>query len=99
MDWDEIRWDAHEYMRNRKEAILKEWLTTITGGKRITTIGYNFNLHNKHLKIYSDHPGMLIGKGGKDVDLLKQMVNKEFHGEWKVDLIEVYDGFLTIGEK
>ena len=99
MPWEEIGLEAHEYIMSRKEAILKEWLTNITGGNYKLTIGYNFNMPAKHLKIYSKHPGMLIGKGGEYIDLLKQILNKKFHGEWTVDMIEVNDGFLTIGKK
>ena len=96
MSWEEIRLEAHEYIMSRKEAILKEWLTTITGGNYKITIGYNFDLSHKHLKIYSDHPGMLIGKAGSYIDILKKILTREFHGEWTVEMIEVYDGFITI---
>lgn len=91
--WEEMRAEARAFMKNKKETLLKTWLTDI-GYKE--PIGYEFDLHHKVVKIYSRRPGLLIGKAGVDVNKLKAMLTEEFHGEWKVQFIEVRDGFMQI---
>lgn len=46
------------------------------------------------MEIYTQHPGMLIGKYGKDVHEFQDMLNQEYRGDWKVKFIEVRGGFM-----
>ena len=46
------------------------------------------------MEIYSTRVGVLIGKAGVNVDLLKEMLTDEFRGEWKVKFIEIRGGFV-----
>ena len=109
--WMEFREECARFMRTKKENILREWfnvvrhrdkknlmtnwLTTICHGHNLC-VGYYFNLYDHVLELYTDHPGMLIGKAGSNIDLLKKMLSDEFHGTWSVKIIEVRDGFVSV---
>ena len=92
--WYKMREDAHRYMKNKEETLLKNWLTGI-GCADNFTIGYYIDSWNRVTEIYSTRPGALIGVGGKNIDILTKMLSDEFHGDWKVKLTEVRGGFLT----
>ena len=46
------------------------------------------------MEIYTKHPGVLIGKYGKDVKEFQDMLDEEYRGHWKVKFIEVRGGFM-----
>lgn len=46
------------------------------------------------MEIYTQHPGVLIGKYGKDVHEFQDMLNEEYRSDWKVKFIEVRGGFM-----
>ena len=92
--WERLRADAHRYMKDKEETLLKNWLTSI-GCSNNFTIGYYRDSLNKVMEIYSTRPGALIGKAGTNIDELKRMLSEEFRGEWQVKLVEVRGGFIN----
>ena len=94
-DWEELRAEAHAFMKEKEETLIKKWLDKI-GYKGKEPIGYYKNAYNKTMEIYSTRVGALIGKAGVNVDLLKKMLTDEFRGEWKVKFIEIRGGFVNM---
>lgn len=94
-DWEELRAEAHAFMKEKEETLIKKWLDKI-GYKGKEPIGYYKDAYNKTMEIYSTRVGALIGKAGVNVDLLKKMLTDEFRGEWKVKFIEIRGGFVNM---
>ena len=92
MEWEEMREDAHTWVKNRNETVLKRWLADI--GYR-DPVGYYVNRSDNVVEIYTTRPGVLIGRAGVNVDVLRQMLSKEFGGEWKVKFVEIHGGFVS----
>lgn len=88
-----LRGEALEYMKNLEESMLKRWLFEIGYNE---PIGYYRNISSRTMEIYATRPGLLIGRAGVDVDKLKRMLTDEFHGEWKVKFIEIKGGIIDI---
>ena len=91
MDWMNFRADCMEYARKKEEALIKKWLDKIGYNE---TIGYYRDIRNHTMEIYTQHPGVLIGKYGKDVHEFQDMLDEEYRGHWKVKFIEVRGGFM-----
>lgn len=94
-DWEEFRAEAHAFMKEKEESLIKKWLGEI-GYKYKEPIGYYQNSWKHEMEIYSTRVGQLIGKAGVNVNLLEKMLKDEFRGEWKVKFIEVRGGFVQI---
>ena len=94
-DWENLRAEAHRYMKEKEENLLKNWLDKI-GYKDKEPIGYFRNVCNNTMEIYSRRVGALIGRAGINVDELKKMLSDEFHGEWQIKFVEIRGGFVTI---
>lgn len=92
-DWENFRAEVHEWVKQREEGLLKRWIDEI-GCK--DPVGYYRDAYNKTMELYSTRPGALIGKTGVNIDRLKQMLTDEFHGDWRVKLVEVRGGFVNI---
>lgn len=92
--WMEMRAEAHSFMKNKEENLIKKWLETINYKK---PVGYYFDLSNKVVELYTTNPGILIGKAGIDIKRFQDMVSEEFFGQkWEVKLVEVRGGFVGI---
>lgn len=91
--WEELRAEAHAFMKEKEENLLKKWLDKI-GYKDKEPIGYYRDVCNNTMEIYSRRVGVLIGKAGINVDELKKMLSDEFYGEWKVKFVEIRGGFI-----
>lgn len=92
-DWEELREEVLKYNKEKQETLLKNWLNKIGFTE---PIGYYFNYSERELELYTIRPGILIGKRGVNVLELKDMMSKEFVGEWKVKFIEIRGGFITV---
>lgn len=88
--WLEFRAEAHAFMKNKEETVIKKWLNEIGYTE---PVGYYRNIFKREMEIYATRLGCLIGKAGKDINKFKKMLTEEFGGEWEVKLIEVRGGF------
>lgn len=93
--WEKLRVEAHIFMKEKEESLLKRWLEKI-GCNLKEPIGYYRDSWHHTMEIYTTRPGPLIGKAGIHVDELKQMLSEEFRGEWNVKFIEIRGGFVNI---
>ena len=94
-DWEELRAEAHAFMKGKEETLIKNWLGKI-GYKGKEPVGYYRNSWKHEMEIYSTRVGQLIGKAGVNVDLLEKMLKDEFRGEWKVKFVEIRGGFVNM---
>ena len=94
-DWEEFRAEAHAYMKEKEETLIKNWLDKI-GYKSKEPIGYYRDAYKRTMEIYSTSRGKLIGRAGVNADELKKMMKEEFRGEWKVKFVEIRGGFVGI---
>ena len=85
-DWENFREECLRFMRNKEETAIKKWLSEM---KYSEPVGCERDMSKKELKIYTTHPGWLIGKAGKGVDRLKEIWSEEFSGDWKIRFIEI----------
>ena len=60
-------------------------------------IGYHLDILEGVVTLYVGRIGEVIGHG-KNVPILKQMLEREYHREFEVSLIEVRGGFVNVGE-
>ena len=94
-DWEELRTEAHAFMKEKEETLIKNWLGKI-GYTYKEPVGYYRNSRKHEMEIYSTRVGQLIGKAGVNVDLLEKMLTDEFRGEWKVKFVEIHGGFVNM---
>lgn len=91
--WEKYRAEAHAFMKNKEESVIKKWLNEIGYTE---PVGYYRNICTGEMEIYARSVGCLIGKAGINAEKLRKMLNEEFTGEWKVKFIEVRGGFVQI---
>ena len=93
MEFQELRGEVLEEMGERNERVLKRFFFR-TGNKGI--VGYENKLGKKKFIVWTDKPGILIGKGGKNVDILKEELKKEFNRDYDVEFKEIKGKMIVI---
>ena len=73
-------------------SILRNWCDE-AGVK--TPVGYYKNFFEKCWEIYTDRPGLLIGKAGILVQKYKGILNKRFYCDYTIRFHEVRGGFTN----
>lgn len=93
MEFEELRGEVLEEMDGRNERVLKNFFFRI-GNKGI--VGYENKLDKNKFTVWTDRPGILIGKGGKNVDILKEELKKEFNRDYDVEFKEIKGKMIVI---
>lgn len=93
MEFEELRGEVLEEMDERNERVLKHFFFRI-GNKGI--VGYENKLDKNKFTVWTDRPGILIGKGGKNVDILKEELKKEFNRDYDVEFKEIKGKMIVI---
>lgn len=91
--WQQFRGECLRIAREREEAVIEKWLKQISYKE---PVGYYRNSLDHEMEIYTTRPGVLIGKAGTTIREFEMMLSEEFHGEWKVKLIEIRGGFANL---
>ena len=52
-------------------------------------VGYENDLGNKVFTVWTDRPGVLIGKGGQNVEILKEVLKEEFGYDYEIKYKEI----------
>ena len=94
-EFEYFREEAHKYAREREDRVMSRWLKELCGDKFDEPIGYHFDRFKSTATIYTTRPGVLIGRGGRGVDILKSILKDEFEfsRDWKVSFVEIRGGF------
>lgn len=90
-NFEEFRGKCLEEMAERNERILKHFFFRINY-KGI--VGYK-NLGGV-FTVWTDKPAIVIGKGGQNIDILKEILKKEFGYDFEIDIKEVNGKMLVI---
>ena len=93
MDFEEIIGKALEEMSERTERVMKNFFYRI-GYKGI--VGYENDLGRNVFTIWTDNPGILIGKGGQNVWILKDILKEEFDYDYEIEFKEIKGKMLII---
>lgn len=93
MDFEEFRGMILEEQAEKNERVLKHFFRRIDY-KGI--VGYENDLGRKVFKVWSDRPGILIGKGGKNVEILKEILKEEFDYDYTIEFKEIKGKMLAI---
>lgn len=93
MDFNEIRGKILNEIEEKNERVMKHFFWRI-GYKGI--VGYENNLGNKIFTVWTDKPGILIGKGGNNIVVLKEILKKEFDYDYKIEFKEIKGKMLVI---
>lgn len=91
-EWIGIREDAINYMKEKKENPIKEFMEKIGIEE---TIAYEYLANYTTLVIYTRHPGIWIGLHGRDNLLLKEILKSSFGHEVEVEYKEIRGDFIT----
>lgn len=93
MDFEEFVAEALEEMSERNERVMKNFFYSI-GHKGI--VGYENDLGKKVFTIWTDNHGILIGKGGQNVQILKDILEEEFDYDYDIEFKEIKGKMLFI---
>ena len=93
MDFEEQLGKVLEEMSERNERVLRHffWRINYKG-----IVGYENKLGEKVFIVYTDRPGILIGKGGQNVDILKEILKEEFDYDYTIEFKEIKGKMLVI---
>ena len=93
MDFEELIAESLEEMSERNERVMKNFFYRI-GYKGI--VGYENDLGKKVFTVWTDKPGILIGKGGQNVEILKEILKEEFDYDYEIKFKEIECKMLVI---
>lgn len=89
--WEDMRNEIHNWAVNRERKFLEDWCAE-TGLKE--PVAYNYEYH-KGFTIYTNHPGILIGKAGNLVNKYRDRLKKEFGKDNDIKFVEIKNGFAN----
>ena len=93
MNFEEVRGRALEEMEEREERVIKRFFSRI-GYKGV--VGYDHRMGERIFTIWTNKPGILIGKGGENVSILKSILKEEFNIDYYVEFKEIKGKMLVI---
>ena len=93
-EWRDVREKCLRTIKAREQKVLKDWCKLIEYNE---PVGYHLDIMEGIVTLYVGRIGQTIGKG-KNIPLLKQLLEREYHREFEVSLIEVRGGFINVGE-
>lgn len=92
MDWQEIRGNILEEIREIQEKPLRQYLTERNINDNFF---YEYENINRELTIFTNRPGIWIGRGGEGVNRLKEILSKQFDHEVEVSFMEIKGRFMS----
>ena len=89
--FERTREEVHNWAVNREHKFLENWCTE-AGLKE--PIAYDYD-YNKGFTIYTNHPGILIGRAGCLVNKYRDKLKEEFGKNNDIKFVEVKNGFAN----
>jgi hypothetical protein len=93
-EFQKFRSEALAFCVNKDKSIVEAWCAKI-GYKY--PLGYHNNRCDRVFELYTNHPGVCIGKAGSAITEFKEMLKAEFKVPYEVKLIEIRGDFANIG--
>lgn len=93
MDFEEELGKIMEEHAEANERVLRHffWRINYKG-----IVGYENKLGERKFIVYTDIPGILIGKGGQNVEILKEILKEEFDRDYTIEFKEIRGKMLII---
>lgn len=91
--WQKFREESIVYAENRQQTVLTEWLDKIGYTE---PIGYYLDTYHNVMEIYATRIGVLVGKGGINVEELTKMLFEEYGRKFEVKFVEIRGGFVNV---
>lgn len=93
MDFEELREKVLEEMNEKNERVMKHFFWRI-GYRGI--VGYENSLGKHVFTVWTDRPGILIGKGGENINILKEVLKEEFNKDYDIEIKEIKGKMMVI---
>ena len=88
-----VREEVLQSIHNTDRNILEKWCKDIGYDEPIAYRNYHYN---STMLIYTRKPGILIGYKGKNVELLKNALTKEYGKDYGVSFKEIDGTFINL---
>ena len=89
-DWDSTWFDEKNYSEKIKEdAILRSFINNKLSNANISKIKIARTAKNVTINIFTARPGIVIGKGGSEVEALKSQLKKQMGYEVQINVSEI----------
>ena len=90
-NFEEFRGKVLEEMVEKNERVLKHFFFRINY-KGI--VGYKNS--GRLFTVWTDRPSIIIGKGGQNINILKEILKEEFGYDYEIDIKEIKGEMLVI---
>lgn len=90
-DFQKMRVEINAWARGRERKFLEDWCAE---AKLDEPIGYDF-VYGDGFTIYTNHPGILIGKAGSLVNKYRDRLKEEFGKDNDIKVVEIKNRFAN----
>ena len=92
-NFEKFRGKVLEELNNRNERVVRNffWRINYKG-----IVGYENDLGKKEFTLWTDRPGILIGKGGQNVEILKEILKEEFEYDYEIKFKEIKGKMIIV---
>lgn len=92
-NFEKFRGKVLEEMTERNERVVRNffWRINYKG-----IVGYENDLGRKEFTLWTDKPGILIGKGGQNVEILKEILKEEFEYDYEIKFKEIKGKMMVV---
>ncbi|MFN3134315.1 MAG: 30S ribosomal protein S3 [Candidatus Kryptonium sp.] len=89
-DWD-ARWyeDKNFAEKLQEDLMIRNYLRSRLKRSGVSRIIIDRKTRQIEIKIHTSRPGMVIGKGGKDIELLQEELKRLTNKEVKIEVVEI----------
>ncbi|CUS76764.1 SSU ribosomal protein S3P [Candidatus Kryptonium thompsonii] len=89
-DWD-ARWydDKNFAEKLQEDLMIRNYLRSRLKRSGVSRIIIDRKTRQVEIKIHTSRPGMVIGKGGKDIELLQEELKRLTNKEVKIEVVEI----------
>lgn len=93
MEFEEFRGKMLEEIEERNVRVIKHffWRIDYKG-----IVGYENDIGKRIFTIWTNRPGILIGKGGQNVEILREILKEEFDYDYEIKFREIKGKMLVI---
>lgn len=91
-EFENVREEALLFYLNKYKKLIEDWCHK---AKLKSPVGYFNNTTDRIMEIYTDRPGVLIGKAGSLVYEFKEKLKEEFGIDYEVKFIDIRGGFVN----
>lgn len=84
-----------DYIGSKTTELLNAWCKEANVS---TPVGYNNDLLNHQLNVFTMRPGMMIGRTGSLVNKYQAKFSEAYHVDYSIRFIEIRDGFANLNK-